>query len=153
VFGDGGYLPRPKSQTGWFQAAVKRAGVQHITPHDLRHTCASLSVSAGVNVLALQRMLGHTSAKMTLDTYADLFDDDLDAVSATLHARYSHESVLKMRSRDAHDPPLANTKTSSDLRKHFDSLSAGGGTRTLKLLRARAPKTRMFASFITPAAS
>jgi site-specific recombinase XerD len=66
------------------------------TPHDLRHTCASLAVSAGVNVLALQRMLGHTSAKMTLDTYADLFDDDLDAVAVTLHARYSPESVPKM---------------------------------------------------------
>jgi hypothetical protein len=55
-------------------------------------TCASLAVSAGVNVLALQRMLGHTSAKMTLDTYADLFDDDLDAVAVTLHAR-SHRKV------------------------------------------------------------
>ena len=26
-------------------------------------------------------MLGHASAAMTLDTYADLFDDDLDAVA------------------------------------------------------------------------
>jgi integrase len=103
VFGEDGYLPRPKSSTGWFQAAVKRAGVQHITPHDLRHTCASLAVSAGVNVLALQRMLGHKSAKMTLDTYADLFDDDLGAVASILHARYSHQNVLKVRSWDAHD--------------------------------------------------
>ncbi len=93
---DGGYLQRPKSSTGWFQAAVKKAKAQNITPHDLRHTCASLAVSAGVNVLALQRMLGHTSAEMTLDTYADLFDDDLDAVAVTLHARYSPESVPGM---------------------------------------------------------
>ena len=35
----GGYLPRPKSSGGWFAGAVKRAGVQAITPHDLRHTC------------------------------------------------------------------------------------------------------------------
>ena len=90
VFGgpDGTYLPRPKSDGGWFSSAVARAGVQNITPHDLRHTCASLSVSAGVNVLAPQRMLGHTSAKVTLDTYADLFDDDLDAVATALHSRY-----------------------------------------------------------------
>jgi integrase len=67
--------------------------VQAITPHDLRHTCASLSVSAGVNVLALQRMLGHTSAKVTLDTHADLFDDDLDAVAVSLHGRYAPESA------------------------------------------------------------
>jgi integrase len=87
----GGYLPRPKSTRGWFAGAVSRAKVPTITPHDLRHTCASLSVSAGMNVLALQRMLGHTSAKVTLDTYADLFDADLDAVAATLHATYSRE--------------------------------------------------------------
>jgi hypothetical protein len=54
-------------------------------------------------MLALQRMLGRTSAKVTLDTYADLFDDDLDAVAVTLHARYLPEIVLKACSRDAHD--------------------------------------------------
>lgn len=85
---DGGYLPRPRSATGWFDAAVKRAGVQPITPHDLRHACASLAVSAGVNVLALARMLGHKDPSVTLRIYADLFDTDLDAVAATLHSRY-----------------------------------------------------------------
>jgi hypothetical protein len=45
-----------------------------------------LAVSAGVNVLALQPMLGQTSAKVTLDTYADLFDDDLDAVGVSTPA-------------------------------------------------------------------
>ncbi len=85
VFGDGiHYLPRPKSQRGWFEGAVKRAKVQKITPHDLRHSCASIAISSGVNVLALSRMLGHQSAKITLDTYADLFDTDLDAVAAAL---------------------------------------------------------------------
>ena len=39
-----------------------------------------------MNVLALQRMLGHKSAKVTLDTYADLFDDDLDRVAEALEA-------------------------------------------------------------------
>ncbi|MBB4140250.1 integrase [Microbacterium invictum] len=32
----------------------------------------------------VQRMLGHASAAMTLDTSSDLFDDDLDAVSDIL---------------------------------------------------------------------
>lgn len=53
-----------------------------ITPHDLRHTAASLAISAGANVKAVQTMLGHASATLTLDTYADLFADDLDAVAA-----------------------------------------------------------------------
>ena len=55
-----------------------------ITIHDLRHTAASLAVSAGANVKLVQRMLGHASAAMTLDVYADLFDTDLDAVAVEL---------------------------------------------------------------------
>lgn len=83
VFGDGEhYLPRPKSSRGWFAAAVARSNVQAITPHDLRHSCASRAISSGVNVLALARMLGHQSAKVTLDTYSDLFDADLDVKCA-----------------------------------------------------------------------
>ena len=52
----------------------------------MRHTAASLAVSAGANVKAVQRMLGHASAALTLDRYADLFDDDLDAVADRLDA-------------------------------------------------------------------
>lgn len=57
-----------------------------ITPHDLRHTAASLAISAGANVKAVQRMLGHAKASMTLDVYADLFDEDLDSVADRLDA-------------------------------------------------------------------
>jgi integrase len=91
VFGDGtNYLPRPKSDGGWFAGAVKRAKVQKITPHELRHSCASIAISSGVNVLALSRMLGHTSAKVTLDVYADLFDTDLDAIAESLDLKCAH---------------------------------------------------------------
>ncbi|TNL96572.1 tyrosine-type recombinase/integrase [Corynebacterium tapiri] len=47
-----------------------------VTPHGLRHVAAGLMVHAGANVKVVQRQLGHTSAVMTLDTYADLFDED-----------------------------------------------------------------------------
>lgn len=59
-----------------------------MTVHDLRHTCASLLVHAGANVKVVQRQLGHKSAAMTLDVYADLFDADLDAVGK-MWARWS----------------------------------------------------------------
>jgi len=54
-----------------------------------RHTTASLAIAAGANVKAVQRMLGHASAAMTLDTYADLFDDDLATVAVALNAARS----------------------------------------------------------------
>lgn len=59
-------------------------GFPKVTPHDLRHTAASLVVSAGGNVLALARMLGHEDPSMTLKVYADLFDSDLDALADVL---------------------------------------------------------------------
>lgn len=57
-----------------------------LTIHDLRHTAASIAIQAGANVKAVQRMLGHASAKMTLDTYAELFDSDLDRVGSEIDA-------------------------------------------------------------------
>jgi integrase len=67
-----------------------------ITAHDLRHTAASLAISAGANVKAVQRMLGHASANMTFDTSADLFDDDLGAVAAALNLQALNSDVGKM---------------------------------------------------------
>jgi integrase len=67
-----------------FDKAASDAGLSGTTPHDLRHTAASLAVSAGANLKAVQRMLGHSSATLTLDTYAGLFDDDLDGVASRL---------------------------------------------------------------------
>jgi integrase len=80
----------------WFGSAVKRTGIPRITPHDLRHSAASFAVSAGANVKVVQKMLGHSSAAMTLDVYADLFDGDLDSVSDALDHAVSLASVGKM---------------------------------------------------------
>lgn len=88
IFSEGGvYLRQPHTSKSWFLTGLASAGIERLTPHDLRHTAASLAVSAGANVKVLQRMLGHKSAALTLDTYADLFDDDLDDVATRLDAR------------------------------------------------------------------
>lgn len=68
----------------WFDGAATAAGVAGLTPHELRHTAASLAVAAGASVLAVQRMLGHDKPSTTLDIYSDLFDSELDDVSARL---------------------------------------------------------------------
>lgn len=88
----GGYLRAPSHSTTWLPHAVARCQAvdptfPRVTPHALRHTAASLAISAGANPKVVQRMLGHASAAMTLDVYADLFECDLDTVA---------ESVSKM---------------------------------------------------------
>ncbi|WP_159077999.1 MULTISPECIES: site-specific integrase [unclassified Dietzia] len=57
---------------------------KEMTPHDLRHSAASMAIQAGANIKAVQRMLGHATATLTLDRYGHLFDDDLDHLAANL---------------------------------------------------------------------
>jgi integrase len=54
--------------------------------HDLRHTCATLLLQQGVPVTVVSKMLGHASAKMTLDTYAHVLPDSLDEASNAMEA-------------------------------------------------------------------
>ena len=101
LFGAGlAHVRLPDSRRGWFVSAITKCMAadktfQRVTIHDLRHTAASLAISAGANVKAVQRMLGHASAAMTLDTYADLFDDDLDAVAVALDQAKKVSGVVK----------------------------------------------------------
>lgn len=69
-----------------FDPAVERIGRPAMTPHDLRHTAASLTIAAGADVKAVQRMLGHASATMTLDLYGHLWDERLDDVASAVGA-------------------------------------------------------------------
>jgi len=95
------WLRNAQFRRGWLTPAVKLMDAEarqaaldaetdpprpltDIEPHELRHTCASLAVSANANVKAVQRMLGHQKASVTLDVYADLFDADLDDVADRL---------------------------------------------------------------------
>ena len=53
--------------------AAQTAGLEHITPHQLRHTYATALINAGVSLQALMALLGHVSSQMSL-RYAHLFD-------------------------------------------------------------------------------
>jgi len=92
----GTWLRNHVYRVGWFDPAATAVGLEGLTPHELRHTAASLAVSAGANVKAVQRMLGHASAAVTLDVYADLFDDDLDGVATALDQAAMQSDVANL---------------------------------------------------------
>jgi integrase len=72
-----------------FDPAARVADLRGVSPHDLRHTAASLAVASGAHVKLVQQMLGHASAAMTLDVYSGLFEDDLDKLAD--HMDRAHE--------------------------------------------------------------
>ncbi len=78
----------PFRQQIW-KPAVEAAGLEQLRIHDLRGTAASLMISSGANIKAVQRQLGHASAAMTLDLYGHLYEDDLDTLADALDRRYA----------------------------------------------------------------
>jgi integrase len=58
-----------------FPALLERASLAPIRFHDLRHTCATLLMAAGVPVKAISEMLGHSDITTTLRIYAHVLPE------------------------------------------------------------------------------
>lgn len=91
----GAVLRVANSRRGYFDRAAKEVGVPGLVPHELRHTAASLAISAGASVKSELRMLGHASATLTLDRYGHLFPDELDAVAVRLNEAVRRADVYR----------------------------------------------------------
>ena len=59
-----------------FLEYVELSKVKKIRMHDLRHSHASFLIQKGVNILAISKRLGHEDIKMTLNTYAHLYEEE-----------------------------------------------------------------------------
>jgi integrase len=80
-----------------YDNAVLAAGLPAgLWVHDLRHTAASLAIHSGASVKSVQRMLGHASAKITLDVYAGLFDQELSDVAARMDDLITASQILAL---------------------------------------------------------
>ena len=68
------------------KALAKRADLGRVTPHDLRHTCASLLIAANTPIQIVSRQLRHRNISMTWDVYGHLYPRDLNQVADTMEA-------------------------------------------------------------------
>lgn len=59
---------------------IKISGVSQISPHGLRHSCASRLINAGVSPLIVSKHLRHSSVKETLDTYSHIFPTETEGL-------------------------------------------------------------------------
>lgn len=59
----------PNTLTRWFAEALRVAGLPKLRIHDLRDTAATLAIAAGVDLVTVSEMLGHSSIAMTADRY------------------------------------------------------------------------------------
>jgi len=75
VFTNNKGQPRGYAPKG-IRASIKRAGIENFKIHDLRHTCASRLVQAGLSLYEVANILGHTDISTT-QRYAHLERTDI----------------------------------------------------------------------------
>lgn len=62
-------------------AALGKAGLPHVRVHDLRHSAATMLLTAGGSLRDVQEMLGHSSYNLTADVYAHVLDEQRQATA------------------------------------------------------------------------
>jgi integrase len=83
--GDDPEKPRADLKRPW-EALTKRAGLEGVRLHDLRHTYASFGAGGGLGLPIIGKLLGHTQASTT-QRYAHLDADPLRRASETIGGR------------------------------------------------------------------
>lgn len=69
-----GHLHRPNYVTKSFKKVIRDNNLPDIRFHDLRHSCATMLLSLGFSMKAVQEQLGHTQYTTTANTYAHVYD-------------------------------------------------------------------------------
>jgi integrase len=86
-----GAPPSPASLSSQWIATARSIGLPERTFHSLRHSHASMLISAGVDVVQISRRLGHSSPTITLGVYAHMFKKTDTAAAAI------NEALAKLR--------------------------------------------------------
>jgi integrase len=96
VHRDGEPVSRDLFRYQWLRA-TRCAGVEGLRYHDLRHAFASMLISAGCSVKAVQHALGHASAATTLNLYAHLWPGDEDRIWAAVDRAWNDPAEDSLR--------------------------------------------------------
>jgi integrase len=82
----------------YFQPATRALGLGAVRFHDLRHTFATLALSAGEHYMQVSKWLGHSSFVLTLSTYADYIrEDDTKAPAFARPTAMATDTVVPLK--------------------------------------------------------
>jgi integrase len=89
--GETGSLLNPSNlRNRSFKRIKAHSGVREdLRFHDLRHTCATLLLSEGVNAKVVSELLGHASITITLNIYSHVLPDMQDSAADAMEAALS----------------------------------------------------------------
>lgn len=75
------------------RTGARRAGLQPIRVHDLRHSHASMLISLKVPIPSISRRLGHSNPNVTMAVYAHSYDEDEKSIANILENGYKKEAA------------------------------------------------------------
>ncbi len=78
----------PRNFGRYLEQATATAGLGKWTPHEFRHTAASLMIASGVPLKQVSEALGHSSISVTADVYGHLFAPSMAAADAMAQVMY-----------------------------------------------------------------
>ena len=84
--------------------------ITDISTHSLRHTYGTRCIEAGMNPVALQRLMGHNDVSVTLNTYTSVFN------------RYKQEELDKVNNYYMNNSLLPNKKVAIDDNERWESI-------------------------------
>jgi integrase len=89
-----------------FEPTLKKAGISRIRFHDLRHTFASILIDLGENPKYIQNQMGHSSIKITLDTYGHLLktvnNEAASRLGEAIFGKDGSKMVAEKKKGDSH---------------------------------------------------
>lgn len=89
-----GTLLNPDYVSHAFTKLLKKNNLRVIRFHDLRHTCASLLLTEGINMKQIQVWLGHSNYNTTANIYAHLDSSSMNVVADSISNVLSHNEKL-----------------------------------------------------------
>lgn len=87
VFGDINPVRKEKMRKRKKKIALE-SGLKEIRLHDFRHSCASLLINNGANIMIVAKYLGHTKIDETLNTYSHLFKSKMEDIINIMNTLY-----------------------------------------------------------------
>ena len=97
----GGPLRVGNFRRDWFDKAARSIGLPGLTPHELRHTAATLAIESGATIKDIQAMLGHKDATLTLNRYGHHTDAGPARVAESM-SRAAEQAREKRRGARLH---------------------------------------------------
>lgn len=107
--------------------ACRHAEIPHYSPHDLRHRFISLRIRCGWDPVTVARLVGHSKASITLDTYSHVMLSEpawiVEALSRCASVVPSHETAL-----DAFSEYAGDSNVDGGYRDRISHPSPGSGS-------------------------